>query len=69
MDKKIYLLRGFPGGPGVKTPPSSAGGMGLISDQGTKSRMSWGAAKSLKKKNKPLSFGGCDFFPFLISTK
>ena len=50
MDKKIYLLRGFPGGPGVKTPPSSAGGMGLISDQGTKSRMSWGAAKSLKKK-------------------
>ena len=31
-----HSFRDFPGGPVVKNPPSNAGGMGLISGQGTK---------------------------------
>ena len=30
------LFQAFPGGPVVKTPPSTAGGMGSIPGQGTK---------------------------------
>ena len=38
----VLVLRDFPGGPAVRTSPSNAGGVGLISGQGAKiSCTSW----------------------------
>ena len=54
-------LEGLPWWSRVRTPPSSAGAVGLIPSQGTKPRTSWGTAKNFKK---PLPYGGCGFSPF-----
>ena len=37
--KKYYIFGDFPGGPVAKTPPSNAGGPGLIPGQGTRSHV------------------------------
>ena len=41
----------FPGGPGVKTPPSNAGGVGSISGQGAEiPHVSWPKNQNIKQK-------------------
>ena len=48
MEKEKTTKKDFPDGPGVKTLPSNAGGVGLIPGQGTKITH---AKKKKKEKN------------------
>ena len=47
-----WITRDFPGGPGVKNPPSSAGDVSLIPGQGTKILHAPGGSKPATKPNK-----------------
>lgn len=44
--------RGFPGGPGINTSPSNAGGAGSIPSQGAKIPLALRPKKTQKTKNK-----------------
>ena len=51
MDFKVMKYRDFPGGPVVKTSPSTAGGMGSITGVGAKiSHASWLKNQNIKQK-------------------
>ena len=59
--EKDHLERDFPGGPGVKTSPSNAGGVGSIPGWGTKISLAWRPKKQNIKQKQYCSKFNNDF--------